>query len=395
MKVRYTYRCYPTPRQERSLARVFGACRYVYNKALHIRTDAWQTEQRKVTYFDTSAMTAVWKRTDESWLQSVSSVPVQQSLRHLQTAFINFWNKTTMYPAFKRKHAKQSAEYTVSAFKYNSDTRQLKISGIGVIDVRWSRGFKSKPTTVTITKRPSGKYFVTLCLDEVVKPVAKTGKAVGIDLGVSRLATLSTGERVANPKYLAKNLAKLQQEQRRLSRKTKGSNRYANQKKRVARVHEYVANCRKDYLAKLTTRLVKEFDVIKIEDLNVRGMIANHCLARAVSDVGIYAFRQMLTYKAVWYGKDLQLVDRFFPSSKRCHCCGYVSQKLPLAVREWVCPECQAPHDRDENAAINILFAEGHSVKARGVTVRRLRSSGPKCKSLRNANLPCAATALA
>jgi len=374
MKVRYQFRFYPTNSQKDTLARVFGCCRYVYNRALRLRTDAWQNEQRKIGYHETSKMLTAWKREEDTkWLAEVSSVATQQALRHLQTAFINFWNKTARYPSFKKKHNRQSAEYTQHAFRY--DAGNLSVSGLGRLDVHWSRDFESLPTTVTITKSPSGRYFVTLCLDEAVQQMPKTGKLVGVDLGVSRLATLSTGERIPNPRYLYKKQSKLKRAQRVLARKAKGSGRRERQRLKVARLHERIADARKDHLDKVTTDLVRRFDRIQIEDLNVRGMVKNHCLARAISDVGMGMFRRMLDYKCRWYGKELVLVDRWYPSSKRCSDCGHVVESLSLSVREWVCPECGVLHDRDENAAKNLKYAEGHSVKARGETVRR---SGPR-----------------
>jgi len=251
---------------------------------------------------------------------------------------------------------------------------------------QWSREFQSKPTTVTIIKEPSGRYFVTLCLDEVVEKLPKTGKTAGVDLGVSRLATLSNGERIANPKNLGGNLSKLVRLQRVLARRKKGSGRWQRQRIKVARLHEHIGNCRTDYLHKFTTDLVRRFDIIGIEDLNVRGMVANHYLARAISDAGMGMFRSMLTYKCERYGKIEKVVDRFFPSSKMCSACGHVVESLPLDVREWDCSKCGAHHDRDENAAKNIETAEGHSVTARGGEVRRLRASAPRRTLRRNVN---------
>lgn len=288
---------------------------------------------------------------------------------------VNFFEKRARFPCFKSKRGKQSAEFTTSAFKYSPDTKTLTISKIGRLKVVWTRELPSSPTTVTITKRPSGKYFVTLCLEapEPV-PLPKTGRAVGIDFGINRLATLSTGETVPNPRYLAKNLDKLARAQRALARKQRGSKRRGRQAVKVARIHEHIANCRKDALDKFTLRLVRDFDDICIEDLNVRGMVRNRSLARSLSDASFGAGRRMLEYKARWYGKRLWVVDRFYPSSKTCSACGHIADSLPLDVRAWVCPECAASHDRDVNAARNIL-AVGHTVKGRGLGVRPKRAS--------------------
>jgi putative transposase len=269
----------------------------------------------------------------------------------------------------------------------------LSLSGLGRLDIQLSREFQSKPTTVTIIKEPSGRYFVTLCLDETVEKLPKTGKTVGIDLGISRLATLSNGERIANPKHLGGNLSKLARLQRVLARRKKGSVRWQRQRIKIARLHEHIGNCRSDCLHKFTTDLVRRFDVIGIEDLNVRGMAANHCLACVISDVGMGMFRNMLTYKCERYGKVEKVIDRFFPSSKMCSACGNIVERLPLDIRKWDCPKCGAHHDRDENAAKNIETAEGHSVTARGGEVRRLRASAPRrtlCRSVNQLKSNCA-----
>jgi putative transposase len=243
-------------------------------------------------------------------------------------------------------------------------------------------------------KTPDGRYFVTLNLEESVSPLPKTGKEVGIDLGISRLATLSNGERVPNPRHTSKRAARLAFLQRRLARKAKGSNRRKRAVLKVARCHAKIANSRKDTLDRLTTRLVREFDVIAIEDLNVRGMVKHPTLSKHIACASFGAFRQMLTYKCLWYGKELRLADRFFPSSKRCSCCGFTVAKLPLDVRSWTCPECGEVLDRDENAARNILkFAKattgGHSgSNGRGERVSRKPASAGRRYVLRSVNQP-------
>lgn len=388
VRVRQTFRCYPSPRQQRKLGRLFGCVRLVYNKALRLRTDSYRDSKTSVNYEQTSAALTKWKTQDDlKFLNDVSCVPLQQSLRNLQTAFKAFFENRNAYPKFKPKRGKQAAEFTRSAFKYDAANRNLSFAKIGRMDVRWSREFTSNPTTVTITKCPDGRYFVTLCLDETVDALPKTGETVGIDLGINRLATLSNGERIPNPKHLCAKLKKLARLGRVLSRRKKGSGRWNRQRLKVARFHSHVADARKDYLDKLTTGLVRRFDVLVIEDLNVRGMAANEKLARAVGDAGLGMFRKMLEYKAAWYGKEIKVVDRWFPSSKRCHCCGFVVKKLPLSVREWDC-QCGAHHDRDENAAKNILSAGGQPVKARGESARPVRAKVRTGSSRRTVNRP-------
>lgn len=380
MKVRHTFRFYPSKPQERILAKTFGCVRVAYNSALQLRINSYKAGTTINYNASSAALTALKKTPERAFLNEVSSVPMQQALRHLQSAFVNFFEKRSEFPRFKSKHGKQSAEYTTSGFKWDPRNRNLTISKIGRIDVHWSRSFTSCPTTATITKREDGRYFVTLCLNETIEPLPKTNLEVGVDLGVNRLATLSNGERISNPKHTARNLAKLQHAQRVLSRRKKGSGRWCRQRLKVAKIHSHIRDSRKDYLDKFTTDLVKRFDVIAIEDLNVRGMVKNHCLSGAISNTGFGMFRKMVDYKCKWNGKQLRVADRFFPSSKRCSGCGYVTESLSLKIREWSCSKCGMDHDRDENAAINILnFAGGQPVKARGERVRHGKALASPC----------------
>ena len=309
------------------------------------------------------------------WASETSCVPPQQALRHLQTAFVNFFEKRSGYPTFKKKRGKQSAEYTRSGFRYDAENRMLSLAKIGPIKVKWSCAFESDPTTVTITKSPSGRYHATLCLDEPEpKHLPKTGNVVGVDLGLNRLATLSTGERIANPRHLGGRLRELAHLNRDLSRRKKGSGRWSRARIKVARLQEKIADTRDDRLHKITLDLVRRFDFIAIEDLHVRGMTQLRSLARSVSDASLGSFRTMLEYKAKRYGKEVAVIDRFYPSSKTCSGCGWINQDMTMSTREWACKECGASHDRDENAAINIL-AVGQTVTARGGGVRLKRTS--------------------
>jgi len=370
MLVRYRFRFCPSAPQRRILAKTFGCVRYVYNRALALRKDAYAENKTKISYNQTSAALTQWKKEPEhSFLREVSSVPLQQTLRHLQTAYNSFFAKRAAYPRFKSKRGEQSAEFTRSAFKWDGQQLNLTLAKIGHLRIRWSRQFTSEPSTVTITKDCAGRYFATLCLDESVAPLPETGGEVGIDLGTERLATLSTGEIVPNPQFLGRGLARLAKLQHTLARRKQGSGRWHRQRLRVARWHAHVADSRSDLLAKLTTDLVRRFDLVCIEDLDIKGMMDGRHRARRMADVGMYAFRQMLTYKCRWYGKELQVVNRFFPSSKRCSKCHYVLQDLPLSVREWTCPNCGTFHDRDHNASQNLLSA-GQAESARGGHVR-------------------------
>lgn len=370
VKRAYKFRFYPTPEQEKNLAQTFGCVRVLYNHMLRQRTDAWFQRQEKIGYHQTSSMlTELKKQPEFTWLNEVSSVPLQQSLRHLQTAFGNFFAKRAKYPSFKTKHGIQAAEYTTSAFKW--DGEQLRIAKMdAVLDVRFSREIPKAATvtTVTVSKDCAGRYFVSmLCTDEVsAKPVADG--EVGIDLGLTHFAILSTGEKIASPKTFRKYEKRLAKAQRCLSKKQKGSANRRKAKLRVARIHAKIADSRKDFSHKLSSRLVNENQVIAIETLAVSNMQKNHTLAKSISDASWSEFVRQLEYKSEWYGRKLVGIDRWYPSSKRCSDCGHTLKSLPLNVREWTCPECGSVHDRDINAARNVLAA-GLAVSACGENV--------------------------
>ena len=385
MKARWTFRCYPTPEQEQHLARTFGCVRFVWNWALRARTDAFRAGERMGYPATDRALTLLKQQPETAWLNEVSSVCLQQSLRDLQVAFSNFFDKRTAYPAFKRKEARQSANYTERGFSFDAERRILKLAKIGAIKVKWSRKAIPHPSSIRLIRTASGKYFVSLVVETQPAPLPKTGESVGIDFGVARLATLSNGERVSNPKHGAKWQRRLAFYQKRLARAKKGSKRREKVKRHVARIHEKIANSRSDTLHKLSTDLVTRFDVICVEDLNLRGMVKNHNLARSLHDASIGTAIRMIEEKAARYGKTVVKIDRWFPSSKTCSDCGYIVEKLPLSVREWSCPECGTIHDRDANAAANIL-AVGQTVSAHGGTVRRSRAKAGERKSLRSAN---------
>ena len=370
IKRAYRFRFYPTPEQELILARTFGCARFAYNHMLRLRTDAWMQRQERIGYHESSAaLTALKKQPEYAWLNEVSSVPVQQALRHLQNAFANFFAKRAHYPQFKRKDGPQSAEYTTSAFRW--DGQAIKLAKMEApLNVRWSRQIPkaAKVTTVTVSKDASGRYFISLLCDDVVASKPETGGKVGIDLGLTHFAILSTGEKVAAPNTFRKNEGKLAKLQHRLAKKTKGSNRRKKAKLKVAKLHAKIADSRRDFLHKLSTRLINENQVIAVESLSVSNMQKNRCLSKAISDAGWSEFVRQLKYKALWYGRELIGIDRWYPSSKRCFDCGYTMPKMPLSVREWVCPECGSIHDRDINAARNVLAA-GLAVSAHGEAV--------------------------
>ncbi|MEU8040585.1 RNA-guided endonuclease TnpB family protein [Streptosporangium sp. NPDC049078] len=359
VKRAFKFRFYPTPEQAEELARTFGCVRLVYNKALEERTRAYTLQGHKTSYVQSSAALTQWKKTDDlAFLNEVSSVPLQQALRHLQAAFTNFFAKRAKYPAFKsRKKSRLSAEYTRSAFKYRNG--QLTLAKLdGPLNVVWSRPLPegAEPSTVTVSKDAAGRWFVSILCEDTIRPLDPTTNAVGMDAGITALATLSTGEKIVNPQHERADRKKLAKAQRNLSRKEKGSANRARAKLALARVYARIADRRRDHLHKVTTRLVRENQTVVIEDLTVRNMVKNHSLARAVCDASWRQMRSMLEYKAAWYGRELLVVDRFFPSSKLCSACGALQRSMPLGVRDWVCA-CGAVHDRDVNAAKNILAA--------------------------------------
>ncbi|MER6064128.1 RNA-guided endonuclease TnpB family protein [Streptomyces sp. NPDC001792] len=378
VKRAFKYRFYPTDAQAAELSRTFGCVRKVYNMALAARTEAWVLRQERVNYNATSAMLTAWKKTEElAYLNDVSSVPLQQALRHLQAAFTHFFAKRAKYPRFKsRKKSRKSAEYTTSAFRFR-DGRLTLAKMAEPLDIVWSRALPedAQPSTVTVSQDAAGRWYVSLlCEDPGIKPLADNGKAVGVDAGLDHLLTLSTGEKVSNPRHERRDRVRLAKAQRELSRKARGegANR-AKARRKVARIHARIVDRRRDHLHKLTTRLVRENQTIVIEDLTVRNLLKNGRLARAISDAAWREFRSMLEYKAQWYGREVIAVDRWFPSSKLCSNCGTLQDKMPLSVRTWTC-DCGVTHDRDVNAARNTLAA-GLAVSACGAGVRPQRST--------------------
>lgn len=376
VKRAFKYRFYPTDAQAAELSRTFGCVRKVYNLALAARTEAWARQER-VNYNATSAMLTAWKKTGElSFLSEVSSVPLQQCLRHLQTAFTNFFARRAKYPRFKsRKKPAKSAEYTTSGFRFREGKLTLaKMSS--PLDIVWSRPLPegASPSTVTVSQDSAGRWFVSmLCEDPSVRALPAGDSAVGIDVGLDHLLTLSTGEKIANPRHERQDRARLARAQRNLMKKTKGSANRAKARRKVAKVHARIADRRRNLLHQLTTRLVRENQTLVIEDLTVRNMVKNRSLARAISDAAWHEFRSFLEYKAAWYGREVVVVDRFFPSSRLCSTCGILRERMPLHVRTWTCG-CGTTHDRDVNAAKNLLAA-GRAVTACGVGVRSQRSS--------------------
>ena len=363
----FKYRFYPTIEQKIQLAQNFGCTRFVYNWALALRTDSYYQENKSLSYHDTSnALTKLKKEPEKSWLKKVSSVPLQQGLRHLNTAFKNFFAGRTKYPRFKKKNNRQSMTYAASAFKWQDG--QLTLAKMShPLKIKWSRKFNGEPTTVTISKDPSGRYFVSFLVEEELEQWEKTDEKLGIDLGIKDVVVTSKGFGSGNPKYLRKYEARLKKLQRRLARKQKGSNNRYKARLKVAKLHAKIADCRRDFLHKLSTKLVRENQSIFTETLAVKNMMANYKLAKAIADCSWGEFLRQLQYKCEWHDRTLGAIDRWFPSSKRCNRCGHVLDRLSLDIREWQCPSCNKINQRDYNAALNIL-AVGQTVLASGLS---------------------------
>lgn len=375
VKRAYKYRFYPTDEQAQQLAQTFGCVRYVYNRALAERSRAWSQEQRRISHADTDKMLTSWKSEQEtSWLTEPSKGPLQATLRDLQGAFDKFWRKQTRYPKFKKKgKSKDSATYFSNCFVYKDGCVKLAKQN-QPLDIRWSRPLPedAQPSRVTVSRDAAGRYHISILVEAVTNEYPPTISTVGVDAGITSLYTLSTGEKIANPRHEKRDRKKLAHAQQGVSRKQKGSNNRAKARLKVARIYARITDRRRDNLHKLSTRLIHENQVVMIEDLAVRNMVRNHSLARAISDAGWAQFRSMLEYKADWYGRHVVAIDRFYPSTKLCSECGAINDNLSLEIRSWTCL-CGVLHDRDINAAKNIQ-ALGLSVLACGDGVRPVRS---------------------
>ena len=350
----YKFKIAPDNEQKELLAKHFGACRFVFNRYLNIRKETYLEEKKSLNYYDNANDLTVIKKDEQFvWLKEINSQSLQSSLRNLDTAYNKFFRKQTKFPRFKSKVDKQSFTIPQSV---SIEDGKLQIPKFKKgIEINIHREIKGKVLFATISKSTTGKYYVSITCEVEYTPFEKTNTKVGIDTGIKDLAILSDGKVYENIKTLKTNLKKLKYNQRQLSKKIKGSGSRLKQKSKLATIHEKVTNIRKDYLHKVSTEIIKNHDVICIEDLAVKNMMKNHKLAQAFSDVSLGTFYTMLEYKANWNDKTVVKIDRFFPSSKCCSNCGWIKQDLTLAIREWTCKSCGEHHDRDENAAKNIL----------------------------------------
>ncbi|WP_433466566.1 RNA-guided endonuclease InsQ/TnpB family protein [Spirillospora sp. CA-128828] len=390
MRTAYKCRAYPDSEQAAIFGRTFGCVRLVWNKTLAERHRAYHVESRRISYKETDAALTAWKKTEElAFLSEVSSVPLQQALRHQHAAFANFFAGRARYPRFKTRNSRQSAHYTRSAYRMREGELWMAKT-TAPLAFAWS--FEDmdlatlNPTTVVVSREPDGRWYVTFAVDtdtDTPEPIPAAGHAIGIDLGVKDFAVTSDGERIPNPRHLEKKQRNLARYQRRMARKQPGSVNRRKAKTKAARACRKVRNARSDFLHRTSTGIVRQADVIVVEDLAVANMVRNRSLAKAISDCGWGEFRRQLEYKAERAGRTLIVIDRWYPSSKTCSHCGHLLAKLSLSTRAWTCPGCRTRHDRDVNAAKNILAA-GRAVaggipgEVCGADVRRQGSSLPQ-----------------
>jgi putative transposase len=351
----FKFRIYPNKEQEVLLSKHFGACRFVFNHYLNKRKESYLGEDKKsLNYYDNANdLTQLKKDENYIWLKEINSQSLQSSLRNLDTAYGKFFRKQTKFPRFKSKYDRQS--FKIPQFiSINNDELIIPKFKDG-IKIKLHREIEGKIIFATISKSTTGNYYVSLTCEVNHKPFEKTGSEVGIDTGIKDLAILSDGTTYENIRSLKTKLKKLKFNQRQLLKKVKGSSSRNKQKQKLTIVHENITNVRKDYLHKVSTEIVKNHDIISVEDLAVKNIMKNHKLAQAMSDVSLGTFYSMLEYKCEWNDKQFVKIDRFFPSSKMCSNCGWINQDLTLKDRNWTCPSCGEKHDRDFNASKNIL----------------------------------------
>jgi putative transposase len=365
----YKYKINPNEDQKVLLNKHFGSIRFIYNHFLNERKREYETNKQTLNYYDNCrSLTELKKQEEYSWLNEVNSQSLQVSLKNLDDAYNGFFKKRTKFPNFKSKHTKNS--FKVPQGVKLEDGKLIIRKFKNPIDIILHRTFSGIIKQCTISKTPTNEYFVSILVETTHTATPKTGKSIGIDLGLKDFVITSDGYKYKNNRYTKTYQTKLKKAQQHLSRKKKGSNRYQKQKLKVAKLHKKITNSRLDNLHKISTELIKKYDTIILEDLNVKGMIKNHKLSKHIADASWSKFITLLTYKAEWNDKQIVKIDRFFPSSKTCNCCGYINQNLKLSMREWTCPSCHTKLDRDLNASKNIL-KEGYKILSSGIDDHR------------------------
>ncbi|QGU96690.1 IS200/IS605 family element transposase accessory protein TnpB [Clostridium bovifaecis] len=352
----YKFRIYPNEKQIEIIEKTFGCSRFVYNHFLNQRNEVYSNEKRCMRYTEQQNQLPSMKK-EFVWLKEIDSTSLQMALRNLDTAFKNFFQGRVDKPKFKSKRDNYKS-YTSNFVNSNIEVKKnkIKLPKLNWVKAKVHRYVEGRIINATVSITPSGKYFVSICVETEVNPLEKVDSIIGLDLGLTHFAIFSTGKKVDNPKYLKKSLERLAKEQKKLSRKQYDSNNYHKQRIKIAKLHEYITNQRNNFIHQLSKRIINENQVIILEDLSVKDMLKDKDLARSISDVSWSKFITMLEYKSKWYDRVLHKIDRYFPSSKICNNCGYVIEELPLYIRKWDCPSCNTVGiDRDINSAKNIL----------------------------------------
>ncbi len=381
----YKYRMYPTEEQKILIHKHIGCCRWLYNYALDKKVKAYKLDKTRLSRFNLSAdLPKLKKREETMWLQEVNSQSLQMSLKNMDEAFTRFFREKKGFPKFKSKHHSRKSFNVPQGIKINWGNKRISIPKIKNLKFVIDRAPKGTIKSATISKTPTGKYFISILVDTGIKPpekhTIKEETSIGVDLGIKDFLITSNGEKASNPKYLRKNLFRLKKLQCRASKKQKGSTHRKKANLRVAKLHERISNSRTDFLHKLSSKLISENQTICLEDLHVKGMLKNHCLAQSISDCSWSKFNEFLEYKAEWNGVNIVRIGRFKPSSKMCSKCGWIKRDLTLKDRKWQCSECHAIHDRDINAAKNIIDFGLHHNNIIG-------AGRPKLKPLENTSL--------